>query len=187
MWTFKKKKPPIKENLLFAFKDLDGKNYYRFNDPADISMERTAAMLRFDIELIKGITDSELEELLAISDAHLFNAAKDKTALVKAAGVNHEIRLRKKQISNVNIYYNLFAVNYIREDEKPDTYNIQCQKEKVEAFRKGSTQQGSFFFALPELKTLCKRLNILTENWDDIMIQSDMAQERNQEAIRILK
>lgn len=180
-------KPPLKDNLVFAFKDLDGINYYRFNDPADMPMSRVGPMLTFDIELIKGITKENLNELLELCEKHLFDAAKDRTALPKAAAVIHEIKLRQNQISNTNLYFNWFAVNYIREDEDPKVYSIEAQKQKVAAFKKGSTQEGSFFFALPEYSTLLKRLNILTENWEGIMTLSDMARQRNQEALEILK
>lgn len=178
---------PIKDNLVFCFKDHNGKSYYKWNDQSTLPMSRMSEMVQFTMELAAGLDDRELNRLLDISDQMIMEAVKDPKRYTNVSAVNHEIRLRKKSISNTNLYYNLFAVNYIREDEDPLVYNLQAQKEKVKAFREGAETGAPFFFALPELTELCRRYKVLTENWNDIEKLSEQAKQRNEQALQIIE
>lgn len=174
----KAKLPKPKANLVFAFK-YGGYNYYQWPDPLTLPMERLGKSILFSGELAQGIDTATYERLLSMAESHIMKGATNHSDLVKAIGVLHEIKLRKTQIAPISIYYNQFAVNYIREDEDPERYNQQIQIEKVNAFAEAALDRDSFFFALPEYKELCKRLNIFSENWTDVIALSHQAQQRN--------
>lgn len=182
-----KRKPRLKEGLEFCFKDLDGYSYYKFPDETLLPLARIAVIQNFILEATRGMTKDELYKLLDMIDAHVHKGLHDPRNAAKVAGVVHEIRLREQMINNEDLYYNYLAACYIREDEKVEVYNLQCQKEKVQAFKKGATRIDSFFFHLPELKKLCELLNISTGSWTELMKLSMTGQLRKERAIDILK
>lgn len=187
--TLFRKKPqaPIKDSLIFAFKDLDGRSYYKFQDETKLPIERMAMVQKFMIEMTRGMSSKELDNLLGIAEKHIHSGLKDPRNASKVAGVIHEIRLRETMISHVDLCYSYLAACYIREDEEPTIYNQQAQIEKIEAFKKGANKIDSFFFALPEYKELCKLLNISTGNWKDVTLYSTELNQRTQKVIELLK
>lgn len=189
---FRKKKkqderPKLFDNLIFAFKDLDGKSYYRFPEDGASSIERIGAINQFIVYISRGLESTELYELLDIIDWHIENGIKTENRAAKISGVTHEIRLRERIINSTELYYNYLAAHYVREDEDPRIYNEQAQREKVEAFKKAAGHMDSFFFALPELKGLWQLLGNSIKNWNDVIKLSEAAQQRKDAAKTILK
>lgn len=184
---FKKKtvqSPPPKADLVFCF-EYEGKKYYQWPDPLNMPIQRVTQNLFFSLELSLGMSTEHLNKLINMAEVNILSGKKE--GYIKAVGCLHEMKVRQNQIAPISIYYNQFAVSYIREDEDPLIYNEQVQKEKVEVFAKASQEQGSFFFQLPEFKQLCELSNIFSENWQSLINLSQQAQRRNETAENILK
>jgi hypothetical protein len=182
----KPKDPKPKANLVHAF-DYEKHSYYIWPDPASMPASRAAKSLELTIELSCGLDKDSLNYLIGLGEKHVMSGFSKPEQLKFAMGVFHEIKLRQTQIAPIGIYFNQFAVNYIRDDEDPFMFNLQIQQEKVKVFEKAANEQNSFFFALPEFKDLCKRLNIFSENWNDVMSLSHQAERRNQNALSLIK
>lgn len=190
---FKRKKTWQAQKLTFAFTDLDGNNYYRFENQDIISKDRLGKLKEYYTWLIRGLDNKELDELLYGVREGIVNAMKnvDNPKLVSKYLANSiaytaEIQMRSEKISNVELYYNLLAVQYIRHDEDPLIFSEAIQQEKVIAFKKGAGQLDSFFFALPEYANLCKLLNITANEWTVFQELSAMVQNRNQSVKTLL-
>lgn len=190
MWPFKKKTktPKLHANLIFCFKDHEGKSYYKFPEQGGMSLERIGAINRYSIFISRGLTNTQLNEMLDLIEAHNFNIGKEPIkSAAKIAGLVHEIRLREKIILPVELLYNYLAAYYVREDEDPRFFNEQAQVEKVSAFRVAANKLDSFFFAMPELKKLCDMLSISTNNWPNLVESLMQNQDRHEKAMEILK
>lgn len=184
------RKPKHKANLVFAFTDHAGNHYYKYHDDTLMPVGRIAIIQKFITEATRGLTKDELYRLLDIADNHIASGLTNPKNAAKVSAIIHEIRLREELINNEVVYLNYLASIYIRYDEDPNEFNIDIQKEKVEAFRKASRvtdEKSSFFFHLPEYAELCKSLNITTGNWSDVTRLSEMMDKRKRKAEEILK
>lgn len=194
MKWFKRKQTPVaqlKDRLKFAFTDQNSpkgkRNYYQFTDLTQVPVERIAKIHQLTVEISRGLTNDELGRLLDLADVHIHKGLSNPENAAKVAAIMYEMRLRRNQVMPIEVYYGYLAACYIREDEDPMRFNLQAQQEKAEAFKNASTDNDSFFFALPEYKQLCAQLNILTEGWELAINASMQAQERNLQAESILK
>lgn len=156
-------------------------------------MERLGELKKYFTWLIRGLTNKELEELIAQANEGIILAMKnldDKKLVAKYLGntisTHAEIQMRSEKISNSELYYNLLAVQYIRHDEDPLNYSETIQREKVLSFKAGAGKLDSFFFALPEYTNLCKLLNITATEWGEFLDLCQRVQQRNQDVSTML-
>lgn len=194
-WLLWKRRQAFKASkLAYAFTDLNGQDYYKFENQDLLSMERLAELKKYFTWILRGLTNDELNSLIHEANQGVILALQyidDKKAVAKylANVVSHhaEIQMRSEKISNVELYYNLLAVQYIRHDENPLEYSETIQKEKVIAFKTGAAHANSFFFALPEYTKLCKLLNITANEWTEFQELSQRVVQRNQDVSTMLK
>ena len=194
-WLLWKRKTVFKsQKLAFAFTDIEGNNYYRFENQDLMSMERLGELKKYFTWIVRGLTNVELEELIHQANEGIVNAMKsldDKNKvsrfLANSISTHAEILMRSEKISNTELYYNLLAVQYIRHDEDPLVYSETIQREKVIAFKTASGSLDSFFFALPEFTNLCRLLNITAPEWTAFQELSSRVMERNQSVTSLLK
>lgn len=190
----RRKKTWQAQKLTFAFHDLSGTPYLRFENQDLLSIERLGKLKEYYTWLIRGLTNTELEELIQQANQGVVMAMKNldnknivSKALANTISTHAEIQMRSEKISNTELYYNLLAVQYIREDEDPLVFSETIQKEKVIAFKEASGKIDSFFFALPEYANLCKLLNITANEWKEFQERSQMVVQRNQDVKDMLK
>jgi hypothetical protein len=194
-WLLWKKRQAFKASkLVYAFTDLNGHDYYRFENQDLLSMERLAELKKYFTWILRGLTNDELNALIAEANQGIIMALQsidDKKLVSKylANVISHhaEIQMRSEKISNCELYYNLLAVQYIRHDEDPLTVSETIQREKVIAFKSGAAKPNSFFFAMPEFQKLCKLLSITANEWTEFQELSLRVQQRNQSVNSMLK
>lgn len=194
-WVLIKRKALFKsQKLVFAFTDLDGNNYHRFENQDLMSMERLGELKKYFTWIVRGLSNIELEELVHQANEGIVLAMKSlddrnkvSKYLANAISTHAEILMRSEKISNTELYYNLLAVQYIRHDEDPLEFSETIQKEKVIAFKAASGKLDSFFFALPEFTNLCRLLNITAAEWTAFQELSSRVMQRNQDVITLLK
>ncbi len=190
-WKFwkkpKKKIRPLKDNLIFAFEDHSGLKYYKFPSPEHIGLVRLFKVQDYMAWMVRGLTADNLIELLDRMDELITDGIKTGRNASKMALIVQEMRERNQKSVPLELVYNYLAVFYVREDERPDIFNEQVQKEKVEAF-KVSAESGnldSFFFALPEYKKICELLNTMNSSWENIVQESQQVKERLEKLLLI--
>jgi len=62
------------------------------------------------------------------------------------------------------VFYNILAVQWVREDESVYEFNETIQFEKVQSFIQADKEHTGFFFHQPELKGLLSLLRITHED-----------------------
>ncbi len=151
-----------KENLTFAFNDLDGNGYYKFGKDLGLPMARLGKLHEYIKWLSAGITGDELEILLDQADKALTDGIKTGKNASKIGFVLSEIRDRKQMVVHDELFYNIIAVQFVRHDEDVTTFNNDIQMQKVASFRRLNTENDTFFLNIHEfLKAL---------NWSAITI-----------------
>lgn len=190
-WNFwkkpKKKIRPLKDNLIFAFEDHTGMKYYKFPSPESIGLNRLFKIQDYMAWMVRGLTADNLKELTDRMDELITDGLKTGRNGAKLALLVQEIRERNEKSVPLELVYNYLAVFYVREDERPDVFNEQVQKEKVEAF-KISAESGNldgFFFALHEYKNICALLNTTNGSWESIVRESQQVTERLEKLLKI--
>jgi len=189
-WKFwEKKKPvkkPLKDNLIFAFKDSDGNNYYKFPSPEHIPLIRLFELQDYMAWMVRGLSAEQLWEIADRMDELITSGLKTGRNAAKLSLLVLELKDRNERSAPVELVYNYLAVFYVRGDENPLLVNKQVQMEKVEAFKKSaeSGDMNEFFFALPEFKKICELLNITNSEWSSIVRES---QEQMEKIERLLK
>jgi hypothetical protein len=176
---------PFDQSLIYKFTDTTGMHYFQFPDETAITVERLGKIKEFFIWISRGLTDEQLTELIDQAEAAWVDYLKTGKHPGKIGSILNEIRLRKDTIAPADLYYSYLAVQYIREDEDPRVWNQQVQDEKVLSFKEGAKDYDSFFFAMPELKQLCRLLNITHERWSDFIVSCIMGEERHRKVVKL--
>ena len=182
-------KPPIYKDLEFAFKDMDGRSYYRFPATIDFPLDRHARRSDIITWMSSGLTGKELTELTDIAIQELENLASGKKgSIVKAAAVMHEIRNRQTLALHHELMYQFIAVHYIREGEDLFKVNDHIMDEKIEAF-KAMVAGGRLldFFHLPELTNICNTIGLSSEEFQSLWSESLVEMKVLQQKIQYLK
>lgn len=190
-WKFWKKKKPsrteAKDSLVFAFKDDEGVNYYRFPDGISMPLIRLYKVQEFMTWMVRGLSQDDLRDIANRMDELLTSGIKQGRNAAKLGVLISELTDRNERFVPVEIIYNYLAVFYIREDERFDIVNDQIQKEKVIAFKRSadSGDINSFFFALTEYKNLCELLNITKDKWEYFAQESAHQKEKMLKLLKI--
>lgn len=145
-----------KDNLMFAFHDLDGKLYYKFSKPDGLPMCRMAKINDFYSWLLRGIDVSEHNELLDRMDRALTDGLKNLKGISTIGFIIGQMKERVGMIVHDELYYNMIAVQMIRGDEDATIFNNEIHLQKVEAFKKMDSLNDTFFLATKEYR---ERLN----------------------------
>lgn len=180
------------KELEYAFTDSDGRKYYRF--PANLSMpvSRFNELQKFMIWMARKLDGNELDVMVdaleKTLEQGLMNVDK-KTGRINAAKIGaiiHEIRSRDQRALNTELIYNILAVQYVREDERPNVYSPSIQLQKVEQFKIDAANEHRFFFLMPELKKLFNLLTITDDEWIELCRTYEFQRHVTEEAMAAL-
>lgn len=176
-WLFTIQSTPLThKELKREFADTNGKWYYSF-DGLGMPINRVAQAENYKIWLNNGLTKNNLLFFLGESDKAVNSALlKDKEyakQMAKVVTINNEMRQCANFVIPIELMYNMLAVQFIREDEDPATFNNSTQLEKVEMFKELDVKNNhSFFLHTNELKTLTSSLNMSESQWKEYLISS---------------
>lgn len=162
-----KRKPNHFDKLTFMFRDTEGRGYYTFGDDFDLFIARKGWIDTKLIEMSAGLTGEEIGKLADAMIKALNGGNKPEFSMI--GHLAHEIKLRQEIIIHPEIFYDLVALYYVREDEDPAVVDFDVHNEKVEYFK--SSKDMSFFFAnstltglLPWLKSMEGSLRTLLKD-----------------------
>ena len=164
--------PVLAQDLKFAFADLEGRKYYQFPHDQALPVERLGKLEEFLTWIGAGLSGEQLDTAVGIADKLLSEGLQKGKNAAAIGAILQEIKMRRGGISPIDLFYNYLAVQYIREDENPKTYNQNIQAEKVEAFKRGAATADSFFFAPELLRSLSSLLTSPSDDWDAILSES---------------
>jgi len=161
-----------KDNLVYAFSDLDGNSYYSFPKDVSLPVVRLGKLQEFYTWLSAGVTGDELSKMVDVADAALTNGLKDQKGMAKIGFILSELKDRKNMVLHPELYYNIIASQLIRHDEKINDWNNEIQMQKVEAFKLMDRESDSFFLATHELLMQLSSLSITRQQLHDLLDES---------------
>lgn len=135
----------------FAFRDLQGVEYFAWPDLQDMPPSRINQIEDIILQIDSSISRSTLVE---ISDHIIMQcgevmSAKDAKARIiaiqKAQALANELKIRPTNIIPEDCFMALAAVCAVRKDEDPYTFDKTIQAEKIAAF-KSAGRAGHVFF-----------------------------------------
>ncbi len=173
-----------KENLVFSFFDLDGKGYYKFPKDLALPMARLGKLQEFMTWLSAGITGDEMDKMLDSMESAIMEGLKTGKSAAKIGWAISELRERKKMIVHEELFYNIIAIQIIRDDEMPTEFNNDIQMAKVNAFRKLNTENDTFFLNIHEYLTALNWSNITKDELLNILKDSTI---RSQAAEKMMQ
>lgn len=186
-WKKKKTEKPLKDNLIYAFTDSEGRDYYRFPSPEVIPLIRLFKIQDFMGWMVRGLSADHVKQIADKMDELLVSGLKTGRNGAKLGILIEELKDRNERSVPVELVYNYLAVFYIRKDENPLIVNEQVQREKVDAFKKSaeSGDMNEFFFALPEYKRISELLNITSNSWESIVQESLEQMQKIEKLLKI--
>ena len=159
-------KPVTHKNLsLVDFVDENGKHFYAHPKDGNMSIDRMGALRNFTQYLSKGLTSEEddaIDDAIADTLPTMKNA--EAKGVVRISVLLDERKRRKKLCFHTLVFYNILAVQWVREDESVYEFDETIQFEKVQSFIQADKEHTGFFFHQPELKGLLSLLRITHED-----------------------
>jgi len=175
-----------KENLSFAFADLEGNSYYKFQKELALPMERLGKLHEYIKWLSAGITGDELEVMISQCEKAISEALKDPKQWSKIGWALSEIKDRKTMVVHDELFYNIIACQIIRHDESITEFNNDIQMQKVASFRRLITENDSFFLNISEYLKALNWSNITTDELQNLLLGSQAHRNANAEMVQKL-
>lgn len=139
-----------KENLVYSFSDNEGNAYYKFPKDLDIPIMRLAKIKEFLMWLQKGVDPKEYASMLKLIKVNAATSHNNTEAQARVVWGATELENRQKMVLHDELFYNLIAVQLIRQDELVGKYNHEIQMQKVEAFKELDSMGDGFFLHIAE-------------------------------------
>ena len=180
---FKHNRKPITLTNLedTGFIDELSRKYYRFPKAMALPIDRLGQLKMFTQYLSKGLSAEEDDQIdNAIEKALQDGLQSPKSGAAARIGALLMERKKRKQFTfHTNLFYNILAVQWVREDELPYQFDQAIHYEKVQTFMAMEKDESIlFFFQQPELKGLTSLLKILEKDVPTYFQESkQMAQE----------
>jgi len=164
-----------------AFIDSNGFQYYKVSNSMDLPIERKGKLNTYLMWMNMGLGNFivekkdgkqvqylELDLILDAIEEALNKGIKSKGQAALIGTLINEIRERKNLVIHTELLYNLLAVQWIRQDEKPDTFDEEIHIQKINQFKYEVSQSNSyFFFATTLLNELLPFLKITEQEWNE--------------------
>lgn len=166
---FKEHQKPVLASSLEEVNFLDsvGRRFYRFPKSMAMPIDRLGQLKMYTQYLSKGLSAEEDDAIdNAIEKCLQDGLSNPKSGAAARIGALIMERKKRKQFTfHTQLFYNILAVQWVREDEKPLEFDQAIHFEKVQEFMKAEKDESIlFFFHQPELKGLTSLLKILEKD-----------------------
>lgn len=161
-----------KDNLIFAFHDLEGNGYYKFPKGLELPLSRIAKVQEYLMWLSKGVSQEEYLKALEIAEEAMNNGIKDAKGMAKIGFVLGELKERSKMVIHDELFYNIIACQMVRQDESVTEFNNEIHMQKVEAFKELDKMNDTFFLNIQEYLTALNLSNITKTQYENLMSAS---------------
>jgi len=142
-------KPITHANLeLVNFIDKAGHKYYRFPKAMSLPIDRLGMLKMYNQYLAKGLTPEEDDAIDSAIEAALADGITNpKSGSAARIGALIMERKKRKEFSfHTELFYNILAVQWVRDDESPTVFDSAIQLEKVKTFIAEENKDGICFF-----------------------------------------
>lgn len=166
-----------KDNLVLSFYGDEGEGYYKFPKEVELPMVRNAKLQEYLMWLAKGVSQEEYIKAIEYAETGLEGGIKDGKGLAKIGFILHELKDRCKMVVHDELFYNIIAVQLIRGDEDPTSFNNEIQMQKVEAFKRLDKQDDAFFLNIQEFLGQLNLSNITRDQYEKLLKESRVVRE----------
>lgn len=173
-----------KDNLAFAFHDLDGNAYYKFPKEVGMPMARLGKVQEFATLLTKGVDGKEYNDLLAYADKALTDGIKNGKNASKIGFVLSELVDLQNIVIHDEIFYNIIAVQMVRHDESITEFSNDIHMQKVVAFRRLNQENDTFFLNTNEFLRPYNWSNITPDELRNLLLGSEQDRKAREESLR---
>lgn len=164
-------------NLTYSFTDDDGYSYYTFPKEVELPISRMGKLQEYLMWMAKGVSKEEYIKAIDYAESSLINGLKDSKGVAKIGFVLHELKDRCNMVVHDELFYNIIAVQIVREDESPTEFNNEIHLQKVAAFKALDKKNDSFFLNIQELLSQFGLTNITKESLDALLKESQAVRE----------
>lgn len=164
-------------NLTYSFTDDDGYSYYMFPKEVELPIGRMGKLQEYLMWMAKGVSKEEYIKAIDYAEGALINGLKDSKGVAKIGFVLHELKDRCNMVVHDELFYNIIAVQIVREDESPTEFNNEIHLQKVAAFKELDKKNDSFFLNIQELLNQLGLTNITKKNLDELLKESQAVRE----------
>lgn len=170
-------KPITHSNLeLIDYIDKEGRKYYRFPKSMSLPIDRLGQLKMYGQYLSKGLSAEE-DDMIddAIERALNDGIQNPKSGAAARIGALIMERKKRKQFTfHTELFYNILAVQWVREDESPVNFDAEIQQQKVKTFSDDNGHKDGlcFFFQQPELSGLTDLLKITAKDVPTYLAES---------------
>lgn len=158
------------ENMEKAFVDSNGKIYYQPKSDFDYPLKRSKEIHKRLVRINSGLSDDELNRFLDACEVALNGGRNPKIADI--AFLIGEMKARQEIWIHEDLWFDLIALKYIREDENPAIFDMEIHKQKVVQLQKDSEGGLWDFFCRVGLITFIPYLAKLENGFDVYIDQS---------------
>lgn len=180
-------KPVTHAQLVKRHVDSSGKQYYGFPQEMMFPLERHGKLMFYMQHIAKGLTPEE-DEKIDDAIAKVLMEEKQPTKInIRIAALLAERERRRKMCFHTELFYNIIAVQLIREDEPVEVFDNDIHLQKVSQFKEEAKKKASthHFFQVPEFKKLNDMLKLSPEEWEQSWQDSLMNQEQLKEILKV--
>lgn len=179
-------KPITHAQMKLIFIDSNGKKYYEFDSNLKMPLERNAELLNYKIWMQKGLSVSEFDKILDKMDSYLTDGLKNNKGFARIGALIEEMRTRRNMAIPRELWYNFLAVQIVREDEMPEVFNNEIQREKVDQLKMEVEAGNSYdFFMQSGLMRLLNLLNMSKEEFEEYWLESGITETIFQKMMEI--
>lgn len=172
------------KDLEYAFVDDIDRKYYRYTSEMAMPLKRVSQMKVFLMWLSSGLSGEQLDELMTECEKQLEARVEGSKNIAVIGAIIQDIKRRKDRVVPIDLFCQILAIQFIREDENPLIYDSRIQQEKAEYIQKAADNEDAFFLQLPELKELGKLWNWKTTDWLTLLEYMKIEKLRVRETIR---
>ncbi len=153
-----------------AFVDSNGKRYFVPVNDFDIPILRTKAIETAILALSRGLSQDELKKFIEAMKKAVGEGKKPDVAMIGHLII--EMEKREDLLLHPDLMFDLVSYRYIREDEDPAIIDKDIHAQKVEQFKKDSTEGLYDFFYAAGLAQYIPYLTKLEREWSEYWQQS---------------
>jgi len=151
-------KPNGFEGAEVVFTDSNGKRYYKYKDDFDLPVARFGKLQDAITELERRLTRNEVELFLNAMEQSIMTGIRSNSQegmvkeFAKLTVLVDEMEFREEVVLHPEIFFDIAAIAYIREDENPAVFDLDIQLQKIAQFKLDSTGGLRDFFYESSLK-----------------------------------
>lgn len=187
MWKHRQHKPVGFDQLELRYLDDSGRKYYGFPPGIGMPVNRFTKMRDFEMWMTVGVTPGEIKKIVDAMDVAWVNSLKTKKNHHLLGALITDLRMRSDMVIHTELVFQFLAVQWIREDENPEVFDMTIQDEKVATFKKESNNGNNyFFFVQPELSRWNELYNFTPIEWAHYWNESHQRQNRTKNLMEMI-